>query len=108
VDWHPNTESYAQPRGRSTQRATENLREFNLNRTWETGLQRRAVPTPRTQRKSVPSAHRHGLRQANENVCPSGLYSTARFEAQFPEKNKHKTKQNKTLIFPYHWDVLWI
>lgn len=80
-------QSLTQQCGHCTQRATESLRKFNLNRTWETGLQRRVAPTPRTQHTVLLSAQ-PPWNQANRNtLCPSELYITAKSEAWFPEKN---------------------
>lgn len=82
-------QSLTQQRGRCTQRATESLRKFNMNRTWETGLQRRVAPTPRTQHTVLPSAQ-PPWNQANGNtLCPSELYITAKSEARFPGKKKN-------------------
>lgn len=81
-------QSLTQQCGHCTQRATESLRKFNLNRTWETGLQRRVAPTPRTQHTVLLSAQ-PPWNQANRNtLCPSELYITAKSEAWFPEKKK--------------------
>lgn len=64
-------------------RATDSSQK--LNRTRETGLQRRAVPTPRTPQASIRRRHpqnRQGVRPANEGTQrPSQLYSTAKSEA---------------------------
>lgn len=89
-----------QQQGRCT-RVPRSLHTFNLNRTQETGLRRRADPTPATRRTSVAVSATPWNQQARgSGACPSELYGTAQVEAWFPEK--------QNTFFPNHQDILWI
>lgn len=94
-----------QQRGRRTQRATESLHTCNLNKTWETGLRKRAVPTPREQRESVTistTTMEPGRQMRTQQVLLSSIVQ------QNLKRSFRKTKQNGTFSLLCHQHVLRI